>query len=369
MRARAIPFFRPLLAIGAILYAIVFAEVFLRLFAPQPLMPRYVTAAPWGVRMNVPGAVYHQHTPEANIEIRINAQGMRGDRTYPLAKPPGTCRIALFGDSYFVGYEVDLEDSFAGRLEADLKAAGYNAEVLNFAVSGFGQAEELRAMKGQGLAFHPDVALIEWHRSDMADNVRAGTYRLTPSGLEDTGAQYTPATAITDFLQGQPVYRWLIENSHLYAAVRERIALFVKAVLVTFQAHRSNIEVRAPSLYDQPHASALDIALLKATLSEASAANAKPLIVDIPEFPTRTTFVSNFDLLPQNWILNGPFVTPVDAFRAAARPDLKIFYERGQFHLSPVGNGILAKVVADRSSQRRRSHRLPRPLTAFKSPN
>src|SRR5262245_10260645 len=124
-------------------YAIVFGEVFLRLFAPQPILPRYVTAAPWGVRMNTPHSDYRQWTPEVDVEIRINGQGLRADHDFPDHKPPNICRIVLLGDSYFLGYESSLKDSFAQRLEDRLHQDGYATEVLNFAVSGHGTAEML----------------------------------------------------------------------------------------------------------------------------------------------------------------------------------------------------------------------------------
>lgn len=343
IRARALPFGRVLGILATIVYAIVFAELFLRVLAPQPLTPRYVTRAPWGVRMNVPNSVYHQHSTEMNVEIRINSQGMRADRVFPLVKPPRTCRIALFGDSYFVGYEVNLEDSFAARLQALLRDKGFNAEVLNFAVSGFGQAEMLRTMKAQGLAFHPDVALIEWHSSDLDDNIRSGLYRLTPNGLEDTGAIYAPATKVTDFLQSQAVYRWLVENSHLYSALRERLASLVKHALADMRRGKA-----APVATGERRASALDIALLKATIGAAEDAKARALVVDIPDFPSRTSFISNFKYLPQDWIASGPFVSPIGAFNAAARPYLKLYFEHGMGHLTPTGNALLASTVADR---------------------
>src|SRR4051794_17076478 len=123
-----------LIAFALALYSFVFAECFLRILDPQPILPRYVTGTAWGVRGNIPNARYWHRTAEVTVEYRINAQGMRADRDYPLAKPPGVCRIALFGDSFFMGYELALEDTFAAKLEKRLNARGVTAEVLNFSV-------------------------------------------------------------------------------------------------------------------------------------------------------------------------------------------------------------------------------------------
>ncbi len=130
-----------LLSIAGLVYALFFSELFLRYLSPQALVPRYVTAAPWGIRGNIANAVYRHHTPEVDVELRINPQGMRDNRIFPQIKPQGTCRIALFGDFYFMGFEAELEDSIAYQLEQNMRSAGFRVEVSNFAVSGFGNAE------------------------------------------------------------------------------------------------------------------------------------------------------------------------------------------------------------------------------------
>jgi len=99
---------RVIFAVALIAYTAILAEGYFRLLDPQPLMPRYVTGTPWGVRGNIPNARYWNHTPEVDVEYRINGQGLRADRDYPLQKPAGTCRVAVFGDSFFFGIELDL---------------------------------------------------------------------------------------------------------------------------------------------------------------------------------------------------------------------------------------------------------------------
>ena len=72
---------RPTLRLAALaLYTMVLAELFLRLFAPQPLMPRYITGAPWGVRANIADSNYRHTSAEVDVSFHINAQGMRADR-------------------------------------------------------------------------------------------------------------------------------------------------------------------------------------------------------------------------------------------------------------------------------------------------
>src|SRR5262245_36891666 len=84
-------------AIGLLAYTLLFSERFIRLMAPQPMFPRYITGTPWGVRGNIAGAQYWHSSPEVDVEFRINRLGMRDDRDFALEKPLGTCRIAVFG--------------------------------------------------------------------------------------------------------------------------------------------------------------------------------------------------------------------------------------------------------------------------------
>jgi len=137
---------RALLAVALVVYTLLFAEGYLRVFDPQPLMPRYITGTAWGVRGNIPRARYWHHTPEVDVEYRINAQGLRADQDYPFAKPAGTCRVGIFGDSFLFGLEVDIRDGFADRLEKRLAQRGMRVQVLNFSVGGFGTAEMLQTM-------------------------------------------------------------------------------------------------------------------------------------------------------------------------------------------------------------------------------
>ena len=75
--------------------------------------------------------------------------------------------MLLFGDSYLVGFEVAYEDSFAYLLQQRLDAAGRHCEVINLAVSGFGTAEMLIALKEDGLRYRPDVVIFSSNASDL----------------------------------------------------------------------------------------------------------------------------------------------------------------------------------------------------------
>ncbi|MEQ9121191.1 MAG: SGNH/GDSL hydrolase family protein, partial [Alphaproteobacteria bacterium] len=308
--------------VAAVVYALGFGEGFLRVLAPQPLMPRFITGTDYGIRGNIPGVDYRQRTEEIDVTLHINAQGMRADREYPEAKPAGVCRVALLGDSYFMGYEADLEDTIGVRLEQRLALAGYNVEVLNFAVSGFGTAEMLVQFEHKVKQFAPDIVVFQFHGSDFNDNVRSNLFRLKDGRAVPTGADYLPAVGVRDWLGQFAVYRWMVENSHLYSAVRERAAEFVKKLLQRIravpEAHAAAPapEFAAPGI---PYAAAeLTKAILIRAREEVTATGAAWRVLEIPTWSSRVDFVSRAGLFVSSPEIALRFTTPLRAMEARA---------------------------------------------------
>jgi hypothetical protein len=343
-------------AVGLVAYTLVFSELFIRLVAPQPIFPRYVTSTPWGVRGNIPGARYWHSSADMRVEFRINRWGMRDDRDFTLAKPPGVCRIALFGDSLMMGYELDLKDTFAARLEAQLHASGINAQVLNFSVSGFGTAEDLRAYEGLGRKFAPDMVIFGWNSTDLADNVRSDLYRLQNGRLVVGNSTYLPSTEVQDFLTQSSVYRWVAEHSDLYNMVRERAGLITRRVLATASqywlqfgtAMARDRNVRTVQTDEYPPA--LATALLQKSMDEVEHDGGDFVVVDIPDRLSRTTFSSSLDSISRK-LPALETVMPLDAFRAFASPDRELYYEHGEGHLTPQGVAIIVNLTANAISK------------------
>ena len=347
---------RSLVIAGLTVYTLVFAEIFVRLVDPQPIMPRYVTGTPWGVRGNIPNARYWHHTPEVTVEYRINSQGMRSDREYALAKPRGVCRVALFGDSFFMGYELDLKDTFAVQLERQLRARGRNVEVLNFSVSGFGQAEMLRTYVSYGRKFDPDVVIFEWHSTDPDDNMRSGLYRLVGDQLERGQAEYLPGIKLQDALMKSKLYRTIADNSQLYSVIREGTARTAKDLLVRVKrAYTARLRPVISTREDPDDAGGFDEAAMppsKIALSAALLESAQReivedgrdfFVVDTPSPISRTQFRSSMDALPMATRSRLKIISPSKRFADVARPDLKLYYERGQGHLTPLGVRVLTE--------------------------
>lgn len=345
---------RAFIGIALLVYSVLFAEVFIRIFDPQAVMPRYITGTAWGVRGNIPYSHYWHHTPEVDVEYRINGQGLRAEREYPLQKSPGTCRIALFGDSFFFGLESDYNNTFGSVLERRLREEKINAEVLNFAVGGFGTAEMLQTYEKFGLKFDPDIVIFSWEASDFNDNVRSALYRLQNGRLERANAAYLPAVGVQDALMRYAVYRFVADHSQVYTFVRERFNRIVKQQLIGAQQATLGVPQggdadadRAPSdgtdVDEVAHRNKIELsaAILLHAHDEIVSSGREFYVVDIPSRLSRTEFASTIGSMPESVRSHIPIVAPLAALSKAARPDLKLYYEKGLGHFTPTGTQIL----------------------------
>ena len=88
-------------------------------------------------------------------------------------------RIALLGDSFIYGFGVNEEEVISTLLEDELRDTsqqdGIDFEVLNFAVSGFGQAEELVTYQQRVKSYQPDEVVIFYYNNDIWNAFAAPT--------------------------------------------------------------------------------------------------------------------------------------------------------------------------------------------------
>ena len=89
-----------------------------------------------------------------------NSAGLRSDREYARDSPDGVLRVALFGDSFIHGHDVELPGSLAPQLEAALAARTVRAEALNFGVGGFGMDQAYLRYSRDGGKLESDVVVM-----------------------------------------------------------------------------------------------------------------------------------------------------------------------------------------------------------------
>ena len=169
------------LILVGILIAFGIAEVVVRVFNLAPA--EFYTYDPYVGWKLKPGASGWQ-THEGRGYVQANRDGFRGP-DYSYAKPPGTLRVAVFGDSFTEAQHVAYEDTFCAVAQRDLEAqcpfvvSGNGrpqrlitrVEVMNFGCDGYGTTQELLTLRHWGWRYAPDVVvLIFFNGNDVRNN-------------------------------------------------------------------------------------------------------------------------------------------------------------------------------------------------------
>jgi hypothetical protein len=89
-----------------------------------------------------------------------NDLGMHAPRSYTLARPPSSLRVAVLGSSVVYGLATPFADTIPGVLERELQAAGHRAEVLNFGTHGFTIVHVSALLQAYVHQFEPQVVVV-----------------------------------------------------------------------------------------------------------------------------------------------------------------------------------------------------------------
>jgi len=168
------------------LLALFVAEVGLRLLGmgPQPTINRFDPDTGWSKR---PDASIHKKTGEFDITITTNRFGLRDDPMTTAAKPAGTKRVLVLGDSFALGYTVDREDLFVDLLERRWKAEGRPLDVVNTGTEGWSTDQEAVWLEKNGAQFQPDVVLLFPYENDLYWNGELAYTRFPKPRFSVTG--------------------------------------------------------------------------------------------------------------------------------------------------------------------------------------
>src|SRR5262245_33683416 len=97
-------------------------------------------------------------TTEHRARLQLNSLGLR-DVERDLAKPAGTFRIGLLGDSMVEGAQVSQQATFGAVAERRLRADGYNLELINLAIAGPSPIRQLWRLERRGYPLNLDVVI------------------------------------------------------------------------------------------------------------------------------------------------------------------------------------------------------------------
>jgi lysophospholipase L1-like esterase len=102
------------------------------------------------------------------VQHDVNNLGYRGPQR-PHAKPPGTFRIALLGDSFVYGQGVQSDETISAYLEQEFRSreTSLSVEVLNFGIIGLNLDEYLDQYEHFASRWNPDLVLVFPFTNDL----------------------------------------------------------------------------------------------------------------------------------------------------------------------------------------------------------
>ncbi|MAG30568.1 MAG: hypothetical protein CL908_06695 [Deltaproteobacteria bacterium] len=143
----------------------------------------------------VPGTLREYRREPINggdrILYQVNEDGYRGEE---LAAQP-YARIVVYGDSFIQAEFSALENTFSERLEYHVsQRLGFDVEVVNAGVAGFGPDQALRKMERELPALEPDLVVVAvFAGNDFGDPIRNKLFRVDGSGtLKETAFTIEP---------------------------------------------------------------------------------------------------------------------------------------------------------------------------------
>jgi len=325
--------------IGFIIILLI-GEFYLRIVKPQAIIPRYVTNAPFGIRMNYPNINIWHTTPDYRINIRTNSRGLRTDREIDYRKPSNKKRIVALGDSFTMGYGVNIENLYLTRLRKKLKDAGHNVEVVNLGVSGFSSAEELIMLENEGLKYDPDLVILAFYQNDLDENMISGLYKLSNNELVRNNTEYLPKIKLRNFLYSIPVYRYLAERSQLLYLVRERIAGMIKSSLL------ENSEVELKEMDNNKNKRILGAKILDRIFETLNERGIPLVLLNIPTVQNASRTMET--VIPVDNMRKFNELYYLDSYEILKDiPTPKTYWSRSHHHWTPYSHELVGKNLTD----------------------
>lgn len=335
--------------IAGVIYIVFSFEILFRIFSPIPIIPRYVTGTPYGIRGNMPNMNYWHKSADFKINIRTNSKGIRADEEIPYDKPAGIKRILVLGDSFGMGYEANLEDTFLYRMQQNLEKDRKKVQIVNMSVSGHGNAEELITFQKEGIKYKPDLVLVCWHGgTDLDDNVRSNLYVFKNGSLERKSLTYLPGIEISDKLYKIPLFIPVSENSHIYNWIRDEAGRKIKIWLAEFRNFELKLKGSSHKIENSDknadnYSEKLTIALLKKIDKECMKINARLIILDIPNQKKRFEFYSIFPESGYKFHI----ISPIELFHKNINKNELFVNEHSHFHFTPKANRLVGNALSE----------------------
>lgn len=158
-------------------------EITLRIFFPQMLYTfQFDEDLVYKLAPNVNTVYYYKN--EFNSKFTTNSKGIVGEEEYPYEKEKDKYRIIMLGDSFVEARQVDNNEKASWLLENNLKKEGFNVDVINMGVSGYGTDQEAYYLISEGLKYNPQLVILNiFVGNDVSETAKDEVYKLENGNL------------------------------------------------------------------------------------------------------------------------------------------------------------------------------------------
>lgn len=144
-------------------------EVGFRTFVDVTDIPFYFWDPTIGPRIAPNQSGIYRRGDHVNGRYWFNTQGWNHPEEYIVAKPLGTRRICLVGDSQVESIQVQPHETMYAVAERHMNASSDSTQWYAFGVSGFGTAEHYETIRRYVLDYHPDLVILLFVQNDPYD--------------------------------------------------------------------------------------------------------------------------------------------------------------------------------------------------------
>lgn len=286
-----------------------------------------------------------------------NGAGIRAEREFDETAPPGTLRIATFGDSFTFGDEVGPDETWQATLERTLAARGITVEVLNFGVSAYGIDQAYLRWRRDGRRFRPDVVLFGFQPENVLRDRNvfrplyfAGTevplskprFVVRGEELDLLNGPVLPVDAVLPALETMPAHP-LFAYEGFYAPwyvqrwwLASRLAAFVASATVAVDAARFHLDAEGRELAAR---------LVTRFAADVTADGAAFVLVHLPRREDLAAKHAGREPWYAPLLQDLAPLGVVEPTASVASDDAALFAPRG--HYAPAMNAIVGAALAD----------------------
>ena len=192
---------------------------------------------------------------DSTLLVTTNSEGM-ADREYAAAKPAGTIRIALLGDSVTASLYTPQAEKFKSLWEKALsQSLGKPVEIMNFGIDGTSTWEQLQMFQLRARHYKPDYVVLSFFWGNDVWNNSRSRDKGRPNPLKD---EYGEQSWVRNLqVKHRKSIRWLWNNSAAFQFLdtlkdRAETNMDYKRALQSAQTTPAAAPVAAPANAPQP---------------------------------------------------------------------------------------------------------------------